>query len=229
MAEAAQFAQDWAVQGPGPGGAEDDEDEGFGASLLRSRRSKFTPKSRDVAAVSVNDRSNLLFEGARPSTLPERLHGSRPALRPACTPASLWHPCCSRGPRSRTLWHMELHGLFRLCGLNRGVVDGHAAVDPEAIGSAPCAVRRQGAHAGRARAGGHAAAGRAAGRVRGPECCACAGDGQSYVVHLTQGAPRKHVSAPCRWNGVPVGARVKGCPGRLLLLQLLALHACKHR
>ena len=66
VAEAAQFAQDWAVQGPGQGGEDDEDEGGLSASLLKSRRSKFTPKSRDTATVSVNDRNNLLFEGARP-------------------------------------------------------------------------------------------------------------------------------------------------------------------
>jgi hypothetical protein len=43
---------------------QEEEDTGFGASLLRSRRSQYTPATRDTASASINDRSNLVFEGA---------------------------------------------------------------------------------------------------------------------------------------------------------------------
>lgn len=44
----------------------DDDDGGLMASLIKKRKSKYTPASRDKAELTLNERNNLVFSGGLP-------------------------------------------------------------------------------------------------------------------------------------------------------------------
>jgi hypothetical protein len=69
LAEARNFQADWKLE-TGDAQPERDESTSLAASLLSKKRSKYTPASRDTAALSLNDRNNLVFSGARLPGLP---------------------------------------------------------------------------------------------------------------------------------------------------------------